>query len=121
MNNMREIKFRAWNSVTEKMFDSERLFAMSVFALEEGLDPKKFIILPNQKEYPLMQFTGMLDKNDIEIYEGDIVRGVKGTNNQGQSDVFYDCGVWQPFAYLETRYSKDFEVIGNIYEGVIDG
>lgn len=57
---MREIKFRAWNG--EMIYPDNRLIG--------GL--KSYDIL--QRFSNIMQFTGLLDKNGKEIYEGDILR-----------------------------------------------
>ena len=56
---MREIKFRAWIA-TEK-----RMFTM----YNEGF----FAHAANNSDWPVMQFTGLFDKNDVAIYEGDIL------------------------------------------------
>ena len=66
----RIIKFRAWNG--EKMFDVS------------AIDFAGYKILDNEtrldewsrwkKDCVLMQFTGLLDKNGKEIYEGDICK-----------------------------------------------
>lgn len=60
---MREIKFRAW---AEKK--------MIYGPTDDNPQPSWVIICAQAHDLPLMQFTGLKDKNGKEIYEGDIVQ-----------------------------------------------
>lgn len=61
---MRPIKFRVWSKLHK------------MFPLIHGIDFDGV----EQDGTELMQFTGKLDKNGKEIYEGDIVRGICSDN-----------------------------------------
>lgn len=113
---MREIKFRAWNGI--KILDYCSQDTMGRLEVSwEGHDTK----------LELMQFTGLLDKNGKEIYEGDIVKAMAEERHFEQScigkivysnDVAYQVVRGGDYSGLSLAWGgwKSFEIIGNIYE-----
>ena len=113
---MREIKFRGWDVGFKEMESWESLLTSDVLPeVLQGLSP-------NLK---LMQYTGLEDKNGVEIYEGDIVETVyNGEVFAGV--VVYDLSeVDFKVTDGKEKYGRNFqylagndenEVIGNIYE-----
>lgn len=57
---MRPIKFRAWNDEIKTLIE--------LIPTEWPLQ-----VLQNDEKWKVMQFTGLVDKNGKEIYEGDVV------------------------------------------------
>lgn len=62
---------------------------------------------------PVMQYSGMDDKNGVEIYEGDIVKYTHYKTEYLEVVKFRKSG-FTPLSNFNT--SGEFEVIGNIYE-----
>ena len=128
---MRELKFRAWNG--NKIIPHEEIYIYDGHPCYK--DEYDHIGVANGV---LMQFTGLLDKNGKEIYEGDIVE-IKNPPSQMQKIklngvVIYafaafgieiqQGGQWDGYAvdcprvmwWLNISEQKHFEVIGNIWE-----
>lgn len=72
---MREVKFRAWDKIFEKMIQVTDLNLKTGYLIGE-IDTK--IVSCKFKDCELLQYTGLKDKNGIEIYEGDIVENGNG-------------------------------------------
>jgi len=124
----REIKFRAWNKQTRRMEDNFSLDndGSRIFTQEGSRDfffqePYEDV---EQKDWVLMQFTGLLDKNGKEIYESDIVSrkeriGVIGWNDGGFCiDTVKIEGKFVEYRepFFTQPIMEGWEVIGNIFE-----
>jgi len=128
---MREIKFRVWDK-EEKVFFKPiyEAFKGHLLDLSIGLGGdilRRTLSMPAEHEsnfpdkYEIMQFTGLQDKNGVDIYEGDQLYICAGYSSivEFQDGMFVSVyshpedGEALP---LSDAIGKDTIVIGNIYE-----
>jgi len=114
---MREIKFRAWNVATKTMVDLKKITPLALNMDTEGL------FIPFSDGLPVMQYTGMKDKKDKEIYEGDIVQYFdKVFTPREVFSVDFVNGMFYYKSIENEEYNNmmcdlgPVEIIGNIYE-----
>lgn len=138
---MREIKFRAWEPDTKKMVDVFGVNPMvqKVYLSHQQLfgtagDDLLLSYSPDE-EYSyvrLMQYTGLKDRNGVEIYEGDIIKAKRDDGLYDIGEVVHGSkgafclhlpkvatGIKTPLLnYIHGMMfaEHDFKVIGNIYE-----
>lgn len=130
-------RFRAWNKATKEMYGADEIIAINfeekeicvqTIYFEQGLPDSRDLDYYDFDDIVLMQSTGMRDKNDREIFEGDIVKVTDGDERTNFPDggIGTICGLDEIFMwYIDGQVhnglfdiSQEYyiEVIGNIYE-----
>lgn len=110
----REIKFRAWDKYENKI---RKVRAINFTNKDLWLEIEDNRIMgANFFEVELMQYTGLKDRNDKEIYEGDIVRYFKDelgiVKFVAGSFIIDGNTCYESFLELGGKIA----IVGNIYE-----
>lgn len=120
----RIIKFRAWDKEKRMMFEPSSIsWKNGVLWVCDAHGENKLeyeLIAPNSQ---LMQFTGLLDRNGVLIYEGDIVK-VRRDTRYSQEVVEFDGGAFYAGMHhgsstkkrIKLLIPKMVEIIGNVFE-----
>ena len=121
---MREMKFRCWDSDNNRWIDEEGNAIRAVFTLE------------NKTYLKWTQWTGLKDSKGVEIYESDIVKFQISENFTGpinsikevakiyigsiewdsEDAGFFILNTDDKWPHVKTFFAENIEVIGNIYE-----
>jgi hypothetical protein len=106
MNNK---KFRVWDNIQKKF---------EYFELGNITVPDRLL---SRHSYPVQQFLGILDSRMKEVYDGDVVKGIYGSEGieiMGEVQYSYDlCAYVVDWHHLFSNIELDsLEIVGNMIE-----
>lgn len=139
---MREIKFRAWNKTYNDMEMNVQDVSRKRIIGETACESFQEVV--ESWEFEVMEYTGIKDDNQVEIYEGDVIECTENTITYkavvrfGEYEQDGSSGEYEPIAcigfyadaitlfndYATSLLSFDkIKIIGNVWQnpGLIEG
>lgn len=110
----REIKFRAWSTPDNIMHNNVYIYPYPN-PMVVGRDDKSIGF--DGIDVVVMQYTGMKDKNGVEIYEGDILKQTYHNKEFGVVTYNELSGMYTTCSHsVRCNVEEDSIIKGNIYE-----
>ena len=124
---MNKPKFRAWDKVKQKMYNVANIdFVLEYIEIWIKSDKNNCNIEATTRDFSeviFMQYTGLKDKNGVEIFEGDVLN--YGDYKKSHEVIFKKGCFWGHAIGQKEQIGiglfnalEDLEVIGNIHENL---